>query len=264
MIRATGWRASPKSWRGLGHPNHLRATKLPPAAYVPLPPALDQGNAGSCTGNSFAIGLKHGMDMVTGAAQAVSASVRQDYEGGVELPSRLFLYGNARMREGTFDQDAGAMLSDVADGAQRIGYCRESYWPYKDDLLSVTTRPSWSAYQHAAGQKVVKGMWRLDEDDSLIPTIKAALASGQVVVWGTRLDEAFMNLRAGQIWPGVRGREVGGHAMVIHAYDDSDVFRTRSSWTADFADGGSAQISSEAVSAGEEFFVIALAPEYAE
>src|SRR5689334_20903724 len=88
------------------HRDHLFAAVTPVAAKLPAkvdlrpacPPVVDQGQLGSCTAN--AIANAHLFDQMK---QKVAASF---------LPSRLFIYYNERVVEGTVGSDSGAQIRD--------------------------------------------------------------------------------------------------------------------------------------------------------
>ena len=48
----------------------------------------------------------------------------------VFVPSRLFIYYNERVIEGTVDEDAGAMIRDGIKSVAKQGAPHESLWPY--------------------------------------------------------------------------------------------------------------------------------------
>lgn len=238
MRFAKGCKPSAPDALGLGHATHLRFPRQArEAGAIVVPEVLDQGQVGACTGNASALAIK-----VVGGLD--------------ELPSRLMLYYDARAEEGDADEDAGAALAEVFDAAGRFGYCRESLWPYVPTLDGVTARPSWAAYREGAANRLIKGAYRIPNDDGLVPAIMNAIDMGHPVVWGTSLDQAFEDLQAGQVWPGVRGPVIGGHAMILTAYRDygAEMF-TQSSWGANFCEGGSAWVSAAAVRAGMDFWV---------
>src|SRR5438270_592149 len=78
---------------------------LPPAMDLRAgcPAVYDQGQLGSCTANAIAGALE--FDQLK--------QQLQDY-----LPSRLFIYYNERVIEGTVDSDSGAM---IRDGMKSVG-----------------------------------------------------------------------------------------------------------------------------------------------
>lgn len=281
MKYGTGIIFSPDHARGLGAPLHLAAGAVPDRAYIELPEALDQGRTSSCTGNAAAVALQTEMRTEAFARNAdlrLRAGQYPDHHRALllripapphivwpELPSRSFLYGIARIEGGNFLTDDGASLSNLFDAASQVGFPRESAWPF--DPKKLTTRPPWDVYQAAADQKLSIGLQGAYRLSGSIDEVKRAIAAGSVIVWGSELDQAFEDLKAGETWPGVRGEPVGGHAMVLHAYEPyagGTRLASRSSWTADFADNGSAWVDSRAVSMAKELWAIALAPVYSE
>src|SRR5206468_6179120 len=80
------------------------------------PPIYDQGQLGSCTAN--AIGGAIEFDQMKQALPDVF------------VPSRLFIYYNERVIEGTVDDDAGAMIRDGIKSVARQGAPHETVWPY--------------------------------------------------------------------------------------------------------------------------------------
>lgn len=172
------------------------------------------------------------------------------------------LYFDGRALEGTTDQDCGAMNSDLIDAAKVVGLAPESAWPF--DLNKITTQPDAEAYRLAADQKILEGAYRITSDGKQrIQDIKTAIAAGHLVMWGTALDQAFEDLQPGDVWPGVTGPIIGGHAMFLHEYAPDGAggtkFKTRSSWGY-WCDGGSAWVSENAVmdSAADDFWIIAV------
>lgn len=75
-----------------------------------LPACYNQGNLGSCTANAM-----------VGAYQFIHPSF---------MGSRLFLYYNERLIEGTPGKDTGAYIHDGISSLEKTGLCLESAWPY--------------------------------------------------------------------------------------------------------------------------------------
>lgn len=81
-----------------------------------LPYVFDQGPIGSCTANS------------TGY---MYSWVVQKNNSQLFIPSRLFLYYNTRMIEGTISYDSGATLRNTLKSLKNYGVCAETSWPYQ-------------------------------------------------------------------------------------------------------------------------------------
>lgn len=241
-----GWKRSPRRVRGLGHLDFTLGGVVPlrESSEVEMPAAIDQGPLGSCTANAWGVAVQAQMPKVAGEWQ--------------ELLSRLMLYYGERAIEGSISDDSGAVLSDGARFLTEVGICRESKWPY--DVSRFKERPSFEAFVEAHRHQGIAGAHRLDEDDPhLVYNIAAAIDAGFPVVWGTELDQAFEDLKPGEVWPGVTEQVVGGHAMVLTAQRDyGKEFKSQSSWTPDFCENGSAWVSAGAVSsrAAGDYWVV--------
>ena len=60
------------------------------------------------------------------------------------IPSRLFIYYNERVIEGTVNTDSGAMLRDGIKTVAKQGACPEPMWPYL--IAKFKTKPSAACY----------------------------------------------------------------------------------------------------------------------
>src|SRR5712671_712702 len=76
-----------------------------------MPPVYDQGQLGSCTGNAI--------------AAAVQFERKKQGMGPDFAPSRLFIYYNERVIEGTVGTDAGAQIRDGIKAVAALGVCPE-------------------------------------------------------------------------------------------------------------------------------------------
>jgi hypothetical protein len=101
------------------------------------PPAYDQGQLGSCTGNAIAGAIEFER-----MKQGLS-----DFE-----PSRLFIYYNERVMEGTVGSDSGAQIRDGIKSVSKLGAPPESDWPY--DIERFTEKPPAKVYGDAAKNRV--------------------------------------------------------------------------------------------------------------
>jgi C1A family cysteine protease len=88
------------------------------------PAVYDQGQLGSCTAN--AIGAAVEFDRLK--------QKLPDF-----VPSRLFIYYNERVIEGTANSDSGAQIRDGIKSVASQGVCPETEWPY--DISKFTVAP---------------------------------------------------------------------------------------------------------------------------
>ncbi len=187
------------------------------------PPVYDQGQTGSCCGNSAA-----------GAVQfeRMKQGLAPDF-----VPSRLFLYWNARAAEDDTDQDGGAQIRDVIKGAATFGAPSESDWPFDPD--KVTVKPDEAAFTDGKFdlalkyQRLIPGAGRL----------KACLAAGSPFVFGFSVYDSFESdevAKTGVVpMPGADEELQGGHAVMAVGYDDpSKRFLVRNSWGAGWGMAG--------------------------
>jgi len=187
------------------------------------PNVYDQGQLGSCTANSL--------------------SGSYDFERIKQklaplFPSRLFVYYNERLMEGTVSSDSGAQIRDGIKVLASQGVCPEKEWPYDTDKFTV--KPSDACYKDASAN-TIKQYLRLDNTD--IKQLKTCLAQGYTFVFGFTVYESFEgeDVASSGIVPMPDGSEqcMGGHAVYCVGYDDSKgAFKVRNSWGPNWGDGG--------------------------
>ena len=190
-------------------------TKLPPSVDLRshCPPVVDQGQLGSCTGNSLA-----------------GAVAFLEIKDGVKFNpvSRLFIYYNERVIEHTVKQDAGAMIRDGIKSLSKQGVCSEKTWPYT--ISKFATKPTSGAYTEASGHKILSYARITSLTD-----MQACLAEGYPFVFGFTVYESFESMKVSKTgvvpMPGASERVVGGHAVVAVGYNNSQSrFIVRNSW----------------------------------
>ena len=174
-------------------------------------PIEDQGQLGSCTGNAIA-GMVDLMDRKSNKALQVS---------------RLFIYYEERVLEGTVNYDSGAYIRDGIKVVNKKGAPLESLWPY--NINKFTTRPNQAAYTDALKRTV--GTY---EKCTNLAAIKNALARGFPAVIGFDVYDSFYNITSNGImpYPNVNTEDLlGGHAVAIVGYNDNTSrFIVRNSW----------------------------------
>jgi C1A family cysteine protease len=189
----------------------------------------DQGQLGSCTANAIAGALE--FDMMRQALAAFT-------------PSRLFIYYNERVIEGTVGHDAGALIRDGIKSVARQGACQEGNpgdappaWPY--DITKYTVRPAQPCYADAKKHKAISYL-SLTQN---LADLKGCLAEGFPFIFGFSVYESFESqevANTGNVpMPGPEEQLMGGHAVLAVGHDDQEqVFIVRNSWGPGWGDAG--------------------------
>lgn len=186
-----------------------------------IPPVYDQGQLGSCTGNDGAGILQFAL---------MNKNKVPNPTATLYYPSRLFIYYNARIPEGTTDQDAGATIRDMIKGLKKYGACSENLLPY--DISKFADTPSEKCYTQAINFEVVSYQ---SVDNTNRSAIVAALATGHPVAFGFTVYESFESgqvARTGVVpMPGPNEEVLGGHAVSIFGYNaENNYYICRNSW----------------------------------
>ena len=210
------------------HRDHVYAAS--PANIARLPPKVDlrpgcpatiynQGQLGSCTGNAIAAAIEFGR-------------IKQELKPAF-TPSRLFIYYNERVMEGTVASDSGAQIRDGIKVVAKLGDCPETEWPY--NIAKFATKPSAKSYQDARAYKAVL----YQRVDQVLSQMRGCLASGYPFVCGFSVYESFETPRvakSGVVSMPAKGEKlIGGHAVLAVGYDNSNKrFIMRNSWGAEW------------------------------
>lgn len=187
-------------------------TSQVPAKVAPLTvaiPAYNQGQLGSCTGNGIARVLEYG-------------EFRQ-VEGAI-TPSRLFIYYNERVIEGTVSTDSGAQIRDGIKVVATQGAPPESLWPYSDANPGPFTRkPPAAVYEAAEQHEAIQ--YQAVTFGAGAP-FRTAIAAGLPIVFGFSVPQSFEDGSwnpATEVLPlpGPSEQFIGGHCVVADGYDFS-------------------------------------------
>jgi C1A family cysteine protease len=184
-------------------------------------PVENQGNLGSCTGNALA-----------GALEFLE---RKDKVTFIDL-SRLFIYYNERVIEGTVKSDSGAMIRDGIKTLKKQGVCSEIKWPYVISKFAV--KPKSACYKEALNHQITSYHRILTLNE-----MRACLAEEFPFVFGFTVYESFESqevARTGIVnMPQPNEGTLGGHAVLAVGYDDSEKrFIVRNSWGTDWGQKG--------------------------
>lgn len=204
---------------------HLAAS-LPPSADVRnasnVP--VDQGDLGSCTGNSI-------------ASCDFFVQIKEGHKKAA-LPSRLGIYYGERLIEHTVKQDAGAMIRDGFKVLAKTGAADEKLWPY--DVAKFAKKPP-VKYFTAAKKHICVSYKRLNNKS--LTELKSCLAEGYPFVFGFSVYESFESdaVAANGVVPMPETTEqmLGGHAVLCVGYDDATGrFLVQNSWGSGWGNKG--------------------------
>ena len=183
------------------------------------PPIQNQGSLGSCTGYSIGSAIE----------------ILNRKQNKQHLVSKLFIYYNERLLEGTVLYDRGAYIRDGLKAVNRYGAPLDGLWPYIIKKFAV--QPSKQAYDDAIKRRVTV-YERCPDFNSVI----AALNQHKPVVVGFYVYSSFLKINRTGIMPyPIVGRELflGGHAVCLVGYDMAkQTFIARNSWGTAWGDGG--------------------------
>ena len=162
-----------------------------------MPEIWDQGQIGSCVAHST----------------ACIFNFEQRKQGSPDfMPSRLMIYYNARLLEGTVNEDDGCQIRDAIKALINQGVCDEKEWIY--DTSKFAIKPPDSCYSDGSKHQVIQYM----SVPQTLLSIKTALAQGYPISFGISVYESFESQSV--IDTGIvpmpntsREQNMGGHAI---------------------------------------------------
>lgn len=193
-----------------------------------LPPSVDlsgqcsavenQLNIGSCTANALVGALEFN------EKHPITETEKATF---VDL-SRLFVYFNERMIEGTIKEDSGAQIRDGIKVLAKYGVCTEILLPY--NTARFTIKPSSACYRDARKRRITSYQRIQTLED-----MKQCLAGGRPFVFGFTVYDSFESATVAKTgvvnMPTSRDTVVGGHAVCCVGYDDATKrVLVRNSW----------------------------------
>jgi C1A family cysteine protease len=187
-----------------------------------MPVVYDQGDLGSCTGNSSAAAFEYDL-------------IRQGLPSWT--PSRLGIYYDERVLEGTVKTDAGAQIRDAVKVLATNGAAPETLWPYIPANFAVAPPAN---YVKTAAQDLALQYARVDQSQN---GIEECLFKGYPVIFGFTVYTSFESEAVAQTgimpMPSSNERCLGGHAVLCVGYERSKrMFIIRNSWGAGWGDKG--------------------------
>jgi len=230
IIRKLGWKKQEKDSRDYKFEKLARVKSY----KIVTPPPVgnnrrwcsqvqDQGSLGSCTANAWAGLLDYDENKWPVAGRKY-----------IDM-SRLFIYYNERVLDGTVAEDSGANLRDGAAVINASGSCAETLWPYVESKFTI--QPTQTCYT-AAESNVIHSYYALDGNTAAetLSNLKTTIANGQCFVFGFTVYDSFMTQTMADTgimpMPNYQAeQQQGGHAVMGIGYNDAEQrFLIRNSW----------------------------------
>jgi C1A family cysteine protease len=187
-----------------------------------FPPIMDQGNIGSCVGNSVGSVLAYTLNRLK--------STRKFKTG----PSRLFVYCNGKIADKLdVTQDSGCSVRGAMKGCSKFYCCDESIYPYV--IENALKKPVPAAYTAA---HAYRNFQYYNVPQNLF-AIKKCIADGSPVILGIAIYNSFESdecMKTGIVPMPKKDEEelLGYHCINLCGYDDTDkTFLLRNSWGTD-------------------------------
>lgn len=185
-----------------------------------FPPIMDQGNLGTCAAHSIVYAVMYCLNRINNHTEFST------------LPSRLFLYTNARLLDNLdIAQDTGCTIRSMYKACSKYFSCDETVWKYKRSNAFV--KPPVCIYQSAL---INHQLFQYVSVPQALSSLKACLAQGYPISFGMQLYESFQGetcMKTGIVpIPNTEKEQLlGGHALTICGYDDTtQMFLIANSW----------------------------------
>jgi C1A family cysteine protease len=187
------------------------------------PAVYDQSSLGSCTANA-----------IGGDVEFLQLKEKLPH---VWVPSRLFIYYNERVIEGTVSSDAGAQIRDGIKSVNSTGVCSEDLWKY--DVTKFADQPPTWCYTNAHKHLVTS----YASVPQTFAQMQGCLASGYPFVFGFTVYESFESVQVAQTgvvpMPQPGEQILGGHAVMAVGYDAvAQTLIVRNSWGPSWGQAG--------------------------
>ena len=161
----------------------------------------DQGSLGSCTSNALVAAYQ--------------------YLTPTFMGSRLFLYYNERVIEGSVKEDAGAYIHDGVKSLKTTGLCPETSWPYI--VSQFATKPPDTCYILALARKIINAYNVVQT----LTAMKGYLIAGFPFVVGILCYNSFISMQVekdGLVpMPPINKKDtkLGGHCVLCIGFSDT-------------------------------------------
>jgi C1A family cysteine protease len=205
---------------------------IPSKFTLNTPPVEPNGQGNECSCVSWAIAYTARSFYLNTSFTNANGSINY-----ASVCSPEYMYNQTKI---SLDCEKGSYFisSDGKLGALDLlvqqGVCKWKDMPYTDEGCAI--QPNSSQKSSALSAKISKyeqvaGFSTLE--------IKKLLLSQTPIIIGAMVDEGFVNATKSFVWNSKKGKDLGGHALVIMGYDDAkNAFKIQNSWTTSWGDSG--------------------------
>lgn len=161
----------------------------------------DQLDLGSCVGNAI--------------TNCYELETNHLYPDTFKQLSRLFVYYNGRLLEGSTSYDQGVEIRSAIKGTAHFGICTEELWPYDIGMFDV--KPTPECYRDGS-HRVIPKYERLYSLSDMLDAIN----NNYPVAAGFTFYQNFLYLDKDDYVvknPSYNEKTIGSHAMAIVGYD---------------------------------------------
>lgn len=197
----------------------------PPALFTPLPEEFDLKD-------KFTQPHQSQLYIPSCVSHAIGSLI---YYRTSNIASRLFIYYNSRLLEGTVGKLVGTTIESGIQSLSKWGWCNEDAWKYDPEKHHIS--PSSELYIEANKNKITQSKTIPRNLD----TIKSALFSGDPFCLGFLVFENFEEAESDGLVkvPVNIDSPIGGHAVLAIGYSDiKKSILARNSFGQEWGDSG--------------------------
>lgn len=226
MTKLLGWKRDLPDFRDYRYTAPI-IEKLPEQLTLDLKfEVYDQGRIGSCSANALAANIQF---------DRIKNSQIPEF-----IPSRLFIYYNERLIEGTIPMDNGSTIRSGIKSLRKYGVCTEECWPYIDTpptesgLFKFGSKPTQRPYHQCYDEALNYVITDYQSIEQNLEHLQGCIVSGYPFVFGFSVYSNWGDQEtASTIVPMPTGDDsmIGGHAVLCVGYDNTtQLFKFRNSW----------------------------------
>jgi hypothetical protein len=205
---------------------------LPASFSLTTPPIISQEETSKCVAFSSAY-------YIVGMYNGVTS---KNYD---KIGSPEYVYATYKKLNKDNNCDDGCYLfNDDSQGVIGVSEILKQYgtpsWNQMPFVNSSNCSVTNATQTSQAAVNKIAGYFRLAQDEyNDVEELKSWIYSGFPIWFGVSVDQGFMNLKAGKVWSKAKGKDEGGHAMVLVGFDNAkNAFKIANSWGTDWADAG--------------------------